>query len=320
MKIEISKITRHPDLVYRQDLSGAAIIAKSMARPHGQLHAIGVDAEYRLIWGALRVEGAKLLGWAEIEATVVDLADPLAALRDENDARSDMSPSEKVALGRAIEASEAEKAKVRQRESRAKPGQQIGGEKFPPPKKTKENEEKGKAADKAAEAVGMSRPTYEKAKKIVEAAEADPTLKPIVEEMDVTGKVSPAHAKLKIATAEIGPTDANGRPWVGTAAPKAASAAPKLKEFSRRIANIIAELQGDDNLALYSYSQQSVIATLKAAKETLLGAVPAYICPYCDGTLKTLEGSRHGRSCDVCNFEGWVTASTYQRSPKGGRS
>src|SRR5262249_55670909 len=54
----------------------------------------------------------------------------------------------------------------------------------------------GKTRDKAAETVGMSGRTYEKAKAVVEAAEKDPTLKPVVEEMDRTGKVDPAYRKV----------------------------------------------------------------------------------------------------------------------------
>ena len=42
--------------------------------------------------------------------------------------------------------------------------------------------------EKVAKAVGVSAPTYVKAKAVVEAAEQDPAKAPLVEEMDRTGK------------------------------------------------------------------------------------------------------------------------------------
>jgi hypothetical protein len=71
---------------------------------------------------------------------------------------------------------------------RQKAGRQAGGKasgKLP-------QASAGRTRDKVAEAVGMSGRTYEKARAVVEAAEADPAAAPLVEEMDRTGKVNPA--------------------------------------------------------------------------------------------------------------------------------
>ncbi len=98
-----------------------------------------------------------------------------------------------MAIGRAVEAREAEKAKARQATS-------TGGKKptlKPEVRAASENvpqAESGRAKDKAAAAVGVSRPTYEKAKAVVEAAERDPVLAPVVEAMDRTGNVSGVRA------------------------------------------------------------------------------------------------------------------------------
>jgi hypothetical protein len=57
---------------------------------------------------------------------------------------------------------------------------------------------KGDTRDKVAEAVGMGGRTYEKAKEVVEAAAAEPEkFGDLAQEMDRTGKVDPAHKKLK---------------------------------------------------------------------------------------------------------------------------
>src|SRR5260221_152450 len=48
---------------------------------------------------------------------------------------------------------------------------------------------RGDTRDKVAEAVGMSGRTYDKAKVVVGAARENPSLAPVVEEMDRTGKV-----------------------------------------------------------------------------------------------------------------------------------
>src|SRR5262249_39902258 len=70
---------------------------------------------------------------------------------------------------------------------------------LPQAEKHRKNERTGRAKDKAAAAVGMSRHTYERAKEVVQAADTDLSLKPIVDEMDATGKVAPAHQKITSA-------------------------------------------------------------------------------------------------------------------------
>lgn len=57
--------------------------------------------------------------------------------------------------------------------------------------------ERGDTRDRVAAAVGMSPKTYEHAKEVVEAADKDPGLGPIVDEMDRTGKVNPAYKNVR---------------------------------------------------------------------------------------------------------------------------
>src|SRR5262249_52278289 len=74
--------------------------------------------EMGLIVGQRRLEAAKRLGLTEIPVRVVARFDDarlaLLAERDENLCRLDMAPSERVSLGKALEAMEKEEAKQRQ--------------------------------------------------------------------------------------------------------------------------------------------------------------------------------------------------------------
>ena len=106
--------------------------------------------------------------------------------------------AERTEIGKEIEVREAIAARERQTEhGHTAPGR---------PRDTSaklSGVSKGEAKARAAKAVGMSRPTYEKAKAVVEAAQAEPgKFADLQEQMDATGKVSPAHAELERRKAE----------------------------------------------------------------------------------------------------------------------
>lgn len=90
---------------------------------------------------------------------------------DENSCREQMSPTDVVEAGRAIEALEKERAKERQRAGGRAGGQASG--KLP-------EASTGQSRDRVAGALGVSgslgigRETYRKAKQVVEASEEDP--------------------------------------------------------------------------------------------------------------------------------------------------
>lgn len=112
------------------------------------------------------------------------------------------------------------------------------------------------------------------------------------------------------------PCDGNGVPWTG-ASLIAIKAETQFVEMGRQLSKMAKVIAETESLHLYSYSMQSVVASLKTVRSTLLDALPAYFCPYCDGTLKTVEGREKGKACEVCCRQGWVGKSTYKRSPKG---
>lgn len=171
MLVQVSSILTSERV--RKNLGDLDSLANSIADV-GLLHPIVVKPSMELVSGYRRLMAVKKLGYAEVEVTVVeninDALTELKAERDENVCRLDFTPSEAVAMGRAIEPLERDAAKARMA---------VRSENFTEVKSSGT----GQAMDKVASAVGMSRPTYEKAKAVVEAAEFDPSLLPMVTEM-----------------------------------------------------------------------------------------------------------------------------------------
>jgi len=122
-----------------------------------------------------------MLGWSDVPTTVVNLESIIRGEGAENVLRKDFAPSEAVAIAAALEPIEREAAKERM----------LTGQPC-------ENFTQGKSLDKTASAVGMSRPTLEKARQVVEAAEQEPErFGDLVERMDRTGKVDRVYKELQ---------------------------------------------------------------------------------------------------------------------------
>jgi ParB family chromosome partitioning protein len=198
-----------------------------------------------LLAGYRRLRAVQELGWERVPVHLVHgLGDALAALKaeqHENTCRKDFTPSEAVAIAGALEALERPQAKKRQEEGRKAGGKTAGkgrpkdadssGENCPQAKDAGDADrsgancpqakDAGRTRDKVASAVGMSGRTLEKAKAVVEAAAADPSLQPLADEMDTTGKVDPAFRKLQETEPEPtprkprtrGPTREELREW-----------------------------------------------------------------------------------------------------------
>lgn len=180
---------------HRADLGDVAGLAASIAA-EGLLHPIVVTTTGRLIAGARRLAAVRSLGWSEVPVTVVgdveDAASLLRMERDENECRKPMTPSERVSLGRALE--ELERPKARERLSAAGQSSAPGR----PAETSVRPNEPFDVREVVAPAVGMSTATYSRAKQIVAAAEqGDEAASQAREEMDRTGKVTPAYEKWK---------------------------------------------------------------------------------------------------------------------------
>jgi ParB-like chromosome segregation protein Spo0J len=176
---------------FRQDLGDVPALAESIAT-RGLLQPIVVSTEHVLVIGRRRLAACAHLGWEVIPALVLDLDDPLAAEHDENVQRKDFTPSEKVAIGLAIEEREKKKAEERKHE-----GQKSGGRgKKKLPGNLPESLEEGQSRDLVATRVGWSGKTYEKAKAVVDAAKRDSDYAGLIETMDKSGNVDSAYRQL----------------------------------------------------------------------------------------------------------------------------
>lgn len=169
---------------HRGDLGDLGDLAASIAT-EGLLHPVVVTTDNRLIAGHRRLEACRSLGWTDIEATfiegVTDAAQFLRMERDENTCRKDMTPSEKVSLGCALEELERPKAKAAQ-------GTRTDLQPSVPPN---ERLKRYDVREDVAPAVGMSTATYSRAKQLVTAANNGDTIAAEqVKEMDRTGKVT----------------------------------------------------------------------------------------------------------------------------------
>ena len=168
---------------YRKDLGDLQPLAASIAEV-GLLHPVVVTPEGRLIAGQRRLQACRLLGWAEVPVTVVDLYQAARGEAHENFIRKDLLPSEIVALKRTIEPLERRAARERQgsRADLCNPGTL---------------EYQGDARDNVARYLGVGRTTIERAEAVVEAAEEDPDeYGHLVEQMDRSGKIAGAYRRL----------------------------------------------------------------------------------------------------------------------------
>lgn len=172
---------------HRRDLGDVDALARSIETV-GLLHPIVVTPSNVLIAGERRLEACKRLGWVEVPVTIVDLAEIVKGEFAENADRKDFLPSEIEAITAALTPLERVAAKERQREGG---GDQVND-------RVAKVSQPARTTDKIGAFAGVSGRTVEKIHKVHEAAKADPErFGQLVEEMDRTGKVDPAYAKVR---------------------------------------------------------------------------------------------------------------------------
>lgn len=216
---------------HRVDLGDLTDLAASIAA-EGLLHPIVVTNDDRLIAGHRRLEACKSLGWTDVPVrfieSVTDASQLLRMERDENTCRKDMTPSEKVSLGCALEELERPKAKAAQTEGQER-GRAVraGGLVSVPPNENQSRRKHYDVREDVAPAVGMSTATYSRAKQLVTAANnGDPVAAEQVKEMDRTGKVTKPYETWKGHKVNRGPNTETKRDPFGLATD---APAPKKK-------------------------------------------------------------------------------------------
>ena len=155
---------------FRQDLGNINDFAAHLDEA-GLFHPIGITPSNELIFGQRRLEAAKQLGWEHIPARVIDPGSLLLAEWAENEFRKELTPSERVEIGKEVEkllGNRRGNPKIRKKPAE-NPIPQLVGEL-----------EGRESAEVAASTAGFDNPeTYRQAKKVV--ANGTPTL---VEAMD----------------------------------------------------------------------------------------------------------------------------------------
>ena len=270
----------------------------------GLLHPLVLNGRRELIAGGRRLAAVKRLGWETVPVRVVEsLDDAVAAMqaeRDENNCREDLTPTEIVEIGRAIEALEKPKAKERQG-TRTDIKEPCG--KFP-------QGSEGKTRDKVGAALGVSGKTYEKAKQVVEAAEAEPEkFGDLPAKMDAES-VHAAHEELKQRQ------DPETKPEPDVApAPEPVDAGA---EFVARINKLCSALDAAKKEAGELSSvpvfgghvhKESVTGSIEAARKALWQSRPTEACNCVRG------GAPAKAECKACFGAGVTIAS---RVRKGG--
>ncbi|MBU2763714.1 DNA N-6-adenine-methyltransferase [Acidithiobacillus caldus] len=87
---------------FRQDLGDIGALAQSIQK-FGLLQPIGVDEQYRLIFGQRRLAACRLLGWETVPVKILHIDSLIEGEFEENSIRKDFSVSERVAIAKAIE-------------------------------------------------------------------------------------------------------------------------------------------------------------------------------------------------------------------------
>jgi ParB-like chromosome segregation protein Spo0J len=172
MLIEISKIQVKNRI--RKDFGDIDGLAESIQKL-GLLQPIVVTPGMILIAGERRLTAVKQLGWGEIETTIkaaIDREEEILCEIAENESRKDFTPSERVAYGLELEQIERVKALERMRTS-------TGGTNPQPRVDRPYPEQTGKTDVIVGEKVGLSGPTYRRAKRVIESED-----KEVIDKMD----------------------------------------------------------------------------------------------------------------------------------------
>jgi hypothetical protein len=163
---------------HRRDMGDIESLAASIG-DITLLHPIVVNENNELIAGERRLAACKKLGWEEVPVTVVNIDAVVRGEFAENTTRKDFTPSELVAITQAIEQRERELAQQRMTLGKISTGSA------------------GKTRDRIAAPFGISGRTLEKARAIVNAAEAEPEkFGRLLADMDRTNKVNGPYKRL----------------------------------------------------------------------------------------------------------------------------
>lgn len=190
---------------FRKDFGDIPALAENI-RAIGLLQPIGIDSGYRLVFGERRLRAFKHLGREAIPARFVNLDSLLSGEYAENEFRKEFTMSERVEIGRALE------AELAKRHGGDRKSDQGGKN------STLIDAPEGKTRDLAAKAAGFGNgKTYEQARVVVDAGAPE-----LIEAMDEgVASVSAAAAIADLPKAEQAEIAKQGAKAIKAAAKKA---------------------------------------------------------------------------------------------------
>lgn len=241
-----------------------------------------------------------------------DLSDPLdiQELLVLDNAQRVKTTEQKAREYKLLKEIEAERAKGRQSHGETAPGKRLG-ENSPKRSKGKKTGKKGKSSDAAAEKVGMSSKTAEKAAKVVDAIDeaeaAGDTEKADQLRGTLNKNVSAAHreAQQEPGREEIPEDD------LAVLIPNWAKGFDRLsREFTKLLkeAEYLGKSEGGEHLD--SNRIQELTAKVKSCQAVIKACKPAAVCPYCEADIRKVA------KCDPCRGAGYVTKVIAEAAPR----
>lgn len=319
-----------PAHLSRKDLGNIKALAESIAQ-RGQLQDIGVDKNDNLIFGLRRLTAIKQMGGEWINVQVFEdgheLIEAMKKELDENAMRKALTPEEAVEMSLKIEAA------LRAEEAKTVP---VPKNAVDPSKETiklpvtADHVPEGKGFSKhereAAAILGVSPVTHAKAKQVVAAAKEDPSLQPIVDEMNKTGKVKTAHDKVLAAKQAATATSTKNQPLKDA---EDTEVPPLLRDvfgdkkwlvefeescllLSKDLKRTHAALQAKG--PAYQWMKLAkCLELLRNAEDMIFDAKsltvdnkPHVVCGNCGGKGKVLDADKAAQVCIDCNGCGWL--------------
>lgn len=207
----------------RKDLGDLDLLADSIAAL-GLLQPIGIDPNYRLVFGERRLRAVKKLGHETILARIIHVQSLIAAEHAENEIRKDFTHSERVAIGAAIESELGNRRGQRTDLKSEEQGDLLDNE-----LRRNLDDVHGKRTDQiAAEKAGFgNKDTYRQAKTVTRQAEPE-----LIDAMDRETIAISTAAKLAKASPEV-QRQAAQQPQLAVSLAKAAAA--KAKEAKQAV-------------------------------------------------------------------------------------
>lgn len=283
----------------------------------GLLYPVVLDQQHRIIDGRRRLAAFKKMGFTIVPARILECNDDATSILAEQDAnvcRLELTPLERKEV--ADRYREALKPLAENRQNYTQFGVDDGVCKLHTPQNDEKLDIIGRVDEIAAKAAGIGYRTLHAIDEVVETADEFPEeMKPVVDEMQATGKVNPALKKareikktlkrdpLKDANGNDVPDivrDVFGDQWINKSLNELDEMLATLKSIKDRVVKKASDFPWM-NAAEACRGIDEMLATMKITKTAIEFGIPHAYCPKCKGT-----GKVDGKKCDYCRGSGYL--------------